>query len=444
MAKPTLPTVVLGSKEFVDFPELGISSVPAKVDTGADSSALWATDIVESDGVLKFRLFGKKSPYYTGKELSTRVFKVTSVKNSFGHTEYRYKVGLKVRLSGRLLQVRFTLANRENNSYPILIGRRTLHGKFLVDVSADATEKKVNRLLFLRTRITPSVSKFVKGVEEAFGPGLEITYTTYDNVQFTFDEAGPHITLISTGEDIASFDMMYFKATPDIMRDVPAAMAWYAQRRGVQVLDPATAHFPDDSKLYEYTLLVSDGIAVPPSLFMMPERLADSYQTFVERLGLPFVMKDIHASKGRESYLIKDEAEYDKVAARAAQNDLYLIGQTFVPNEGDYRVLVLGRRIELVIYRWRQDDTTHLNNTSRGGLHRQVKLSDLPRQVQIDSLMAAQIMELGVAGVDMVQDLRTGKWYCLEVNIAPQIASGALKLEKQQAFAQFIKTELKR
>jgi hypothetical protein len=124
--------------------------------------------------------------------LTTKKFSVASIKNSFGHTEFRYKVTLKVRLGGRVIRIRFTLANRENNSQPILIGRRTLHGKFLVDV-ARTDDNGPQRLLLMSTFISPNVAAFVKGVEQA-AQNLEVVHTTYDDVQFSFDPCGTKIT----------------------------------------------------------------------------------------------------------------------------------------------------------------------------------------------------------------------------------------------------------
>ena len=54
---------IIGSTEFVNFGERA-QKVSAKIDTGADSSAVWASNIrIDKDGVLKFSLFGEGSPY---------------------------------------------------------------------------------------------------------------------------------------------------------------------------------------------------------------------------------------------------------------------------------------------------------------------------------------------------------------------------------------------
>jgi len=439
MTKTKATIAIIGHKECIDFPDLGLIEVPAKVDTGADSSAIWASDITEKDGVLYYVLFDKLSPFYTGEVLATEKFSVASIKNSFGQTEFRYKVTLKVRLAGRLINVRFTLANRENNSQPILIGRRTLHGKFLVDVAAQPQNTQPHRMLLMSAKITPSVSAFVKGVISA-SDNLEITHTTYDDVQFCFGLQGTRITLRSTGDDIASFDIVHFKTSRQ--RDVTAAMARYLKVRGVKVADESSLHYADSSKLYQYVILADNDIPIPDSMFVMPVHLAESYEAFVDYLGLPFVLKGIHASKGDHNYLVRNRAGFTAACQQIMTAGAFAIAQRFIDNDGDYRVLVLGRRIMLVVHRSRVSDDTHLNNTSQGGSAKLLDVSELPTYVQTTSITASKVLDLGVAGVDMVQELGTGKWYCFEVNDGPQIASGAFVPEKQQAFARYIETEL--
>ena len=125
---------IIGSTEYVEI--AGIKNVPAKIDTGADSSAIWASDInMEEDGTLVFSLFDKKSPLFTGKRLKTTDYKVKSIRSSHGDTQIRYRVKLPLKLSGKSFETIFTLANRSRNNYPVLIGRRTIKGEFLVDTS---------------------------------------------------------------------------------------------------------------------------------------------------------------------------------------------------------------------------------------------------------------------------------------------------------------------
>lgn len=115
------------------------SDVPAKVDTGADSSSVWASDIVVGkDHVLRFKLFAPASPLYTGKVIARKSFKAVMVRSSNGQSEVRYRVKLTTNLAGKDVVMRYTLADRSKNNFPILIGRKSLkrHG-FLVDVTKE-------------------------------------------------------------------------------------------------------------------------------------------------------------------------------------------------------------------------------------------------------------------------------------------------------------------
>lgn len=138
---------IIGRHTQVVFLESGATPVKAKVDTGADSSSVWASRLsVDEDGVLRFVLFDEDSPYYTGKQLTKRQYDVKVVRSSNGHEQIRYSVKLRVDIEGRRFIATFTLANRSRNVFPILIGSRLLKNKFLVDVSKnvipDAHKKK--------------------------------------------------------------------------------------------------------------------------------------------------------------------------------------------------------------------------------------------------------------------------------------------------------------
>jgi hypothetical protein len=144
---------VVGRAERVTFPSLNIKKVPAKIDTGADVSSIWATDIRFKKGVLHCVFFGPKSALYTGEvfHFTDKEYSVTRIANSFGHREIRYKVKIPMTIKGRTIKATFTLADRSQKLYPVLIGKATLSRKFLVDVSRgspmrEEEERRIKRL----------------------------------------------------------------------------------------------------------------------------------------------------------------------------------------------------------------------------------------------------------------------------------------------------------
>ena len=124
----------MGRNEKVDFPRFA-HNVPAKIDTGADSSSVWVSDVrVDKNGVLRFSLFGEGSAFYTGKTLKRTQYRVAMVRSATGHEQIRYRTQLSLRLGGKRIRAMFNLSDRSQNKFPVLIGRRTLSGKFIVDV----------------------------------------------------------------------------------------------------------------------------------------------------------------------------------------------------------------------------------------------------------------------------------------------------------------------
>lgn len=127
---------IIGRSELVTFPEIQEKPIPARIDTGAKTSAVWASEIVEDGNSLSFVLFNKTNPYYTGKPYTVNYFEKRMIASSIGAAQLRYVVRIVVELKGKKIRSFFSLADRSQQAYPILIGRNVLRGKFLVDVQS--------------------------------------------------------------------------------------------------------------------------------------------------------------------------------------------------------------------------------------------------------------------------------------------------------------------
>lgn len=133
----TVNLKIVGNTEMV---RVGGILVPAKIDTGADSTAVWASEIEVVDRKLHFCLFGQKSEFFTGEKLIFEKFRVLILKSSYGDRQMRYVVEMPVEVAGEEILTEVTLANRAKNKYPVLIGRKLLAGRFLVDTSKKNAE----------------------------------------------------------------------------------------------------------------------------------------------------------------------------------------------------------------------------------------------------------------------------------------------------------------
>lgn len=123
---------IIGRREYVHFPLLGIEHVEAKIDTGAYTCAIDCNHIeLKTEGdkkLLSFRLFNNQT--YSVEEFSRK-----KIKNSFGEMEERYIIKTLITIGHKKIKTTISLSDRGNMRYPVLIGRRLLKGKFIIDVN---------------------------------------------------------------------------------------------------------------------------------------------------------------------------------------------------------------------------------------------------------------------------------------------------------------------
>jgi glutathione synthase/RimK-type ligase-like ATP-grasp enzyme len=427
----------------VDLTSVRVKSVPAKVDTGADSSSIWASNIIENNGELSYTLFGPQSSFYTGEEIKTREYSLKSIKNSFGVTQLRYKVTLPIRIEGKLIRAQFSLADRSANRYPILIGRSTLHNKFLVDVSV-RTDKQVTgkpaKILVLTDAAPSKIKSFYEKLSKTSAKKFTASVVRYKDVFGYIDETKLQLKLRETNQDLATFDLIYFK-TLTKNREMGATIAAYARLHNIPYVDTAAELTAANSKFAQGALMRLRQVDTPQTIFMAIEYYLDHYEEIIERLGLPFIFKDNHGRKGRNNYLIYSRDEFTKILQSVNNDDQY-IAQRYIPADGDYRILVFGKQAVLALYRKAAEEGSHLHNTSLGAAVERIELEKLPSEVFINAIRAAESMQWQVAGVDLIKDKKSGKWYCLEVNNSPQLVAGAFVPEKQAALAEFFQEQL--
>lgn len=128
---------VIGRTDVADFPELNLSDIDIKIDTGAYTSAIHCSEIAEIDGKLycTFHIDGHQN--FSGKQVVFSSFKRTDVKSSNGFRENRFKIKSEIVLFGKTYKINLTLSTREDMKFPVLIGRQFLSKKFMVDVDQE-------------------------------------------------------------------------------------------------------------------------------------------------------------------------------------------------------------------------------------------------------------------------------------------------------------------
>lgn len=132
--KHTKEKRIIGRTDVIDLPDLGLTDVRAKIDTGAYTSSIHCFKVkLQKDGKLSFYLPAHRAEKH--KRFVTDSYELKAIKNSFGQTEKRFVIKTRIVVFGKRILTEFSLADRSEMRYPVLLGRKLLRNRFLVDVS---------------------------------------------------------------------------------------------------------------------------------------------------------------------------------------------------------------------------------------------------------------------------------------------------------------------
>lgn len=124
--------MIIGWRERIALPQLGIGTVTAKIDTGARTSALHARHIVEfeRDGAPWVRFHIPHASGVRAHDVEAPLITTRAIKNTSGVPDDRYIIETRLRLGRRTWTIEVSLADRANMKLPIILGRTAIrrHG----------------------------------------------------------------------------------------------------------------------------------------------------------------------------------------------------------------------------------------------------------------------------------------------------------------------------
>lgn len=131
--------ITIGKKDKADFPELNLFDIDIKVDTGAYTSSIHCHKIKElvEDGVkyIEFQLLDPSHKDYNHKKFKVKFYKEKKIKSSNGKGQKRYIIKTKIFIFNKTFTLELSLSERSEMRFPVLIGRKLLNKKFIVDTS---------------------------------------------------------------------------------------------------------------------------------------------------------------------------------------------------------------------------------------------------------------------------------------------------------------------
>lgn len=119
---------VIGREEIVDLQELGLNNIVGKIDTGAYTSSLHCSKIAIEKNFVKFLTLNNR-------EFTFPIEKIKNVKSSSGESERRVFIKTTVKVFNKSYKIELSLTDRSFMKRDLLIGRKFLRNRFIVDVA---------------------------------------------------------------------------------------------------------------------------------------------------------------------------------------------------------------------------------------------------------------------------------------------------------------------
>ena len=140
---------IIGSDEWCAFKNLGIPAIKARIDSGAKTSSIHASNIVVFDrgGVewVRFEVDPIQDDANILIKCEAKLLRTKFVKSSMGNSEERLMIRTAMTLGEDTFSVKLTLASRDTMNYRMLIGREALNGRYLINSAEHCLFGKLTR-----------------------------------------------------------------------------------------------------------------------------------------------------------------------------------------------------------------------------------------------------------------------------------------------------------
>lgn len=259
-------------------------------------------------------------------------------------------------------------------------------------------------------------------VEEAEEMGMGLVPIKYRKLRLEGDK------ILYQGRDLNEFDAFYFRAVGSEL-EWSKLLELYAKKNKIKVVDE---YLLTQGPLRRFKSVMGwqfykANVNYPKTV------MVESFSELREEVGkweLPVVVKLSKGGRhGMGTFLIKRESDLEELKKTLAERARLVVKngkekpiyrgfliQEFFENDGDYRLFVVGYKTLGGFKRKMKEEKLVLNKS----VGRSEGLAEVPLDVAREAEKAAKAVEVEVAGIDLIQDKKTGKIYVVEVNEAPE------------------------
>jgi ribosomal protein S6--L-glutamate ligase len=422
---------VIGCEEWCALPDLGLSAIKIKVDSGANTSALHAFNIsTYNEGgneYVRFDVHPIQGNRKIVKSCTAQLLDRRVVKSSNGLLEQRYVILSSIRLGVHVWDIEISLTNRDSMGYRMLLGREAMRNKVLVDPDLSFLVSKMGEreaiknytkyidkktaLNLVLLASNPDLYSNRRIMEAAEARGHNIFFANVNNCYINIKSGVPSVYYKGDNQ-LKEIDAVIPRLKPSVTF-YGCALIRQFQALGAFCLNDSNSISNSRDKLKCLQILSDKGIDMPITSFASsPE---DTNHLISAVGGAPLVIKLLEGAQGRGVILADSNKAATSVINAFKTLKAKILVQEFIAEANccDIRCFVVDNKVVAAMQR-KAANGEFRSNLHLGGSANPVKLSLAESKIAVN---CARSLGLKVAGVDILRSKNGSK--VIEVNSSP-------------------------
>ncbi|MDK3019715.1 30S ribosomal protein S6--L-glutamate ligase [Pseudodonghicola flavimaris] len=421
--------LTFGWEEWIALPELGLPAISAKVDTGARTSALHASDIEifgpSSTPMVRFTVHPIPGRDDQAIACSAQVTDRREVTSSNGESELRYVITTPLEVSGQSWPIEITLTNRAGMASRMLLGRQALTDHITIapterhlqpvlsyDVyhSKKVRQEAPNRALRIAVLSREDNYSTRRLVEAGAARGHTVEVIDTTRCYMAINALAPEVYY--DGQRLPRYDAVVPRIGASITQYGTAVIRQF-ETIGTYCVNGSAGITASRDKLHAHQVLARHKIGMPMTAFASSPKDTGNLIGLVG--GAPLIVKLLESTQGKGVVLAETKKAAESVISAFRGLRANFLVQQFVKEAAgvDVRCLVIGGKVVAAMKR------TGAEGDFRSNLHQggQASVTRISREERDVAVRAARAFGLNMAGVDLLRSSEGPK--VLEVNSSP-------------------------
>tara|TARA_A100001015_G_scaffold56385_1_gene62006 strand:+ start:116 stop:1483 length:1368 start_codon:yes stop_codon:yes gene_type:complete len=422
---------IIGCEEWLSLEDIKIPAIKARVDSGAKTSAIQASNIKRvtrnGEAWVTFDVNPIQDNLSLNVSCESKVIDTRIIRSSSGESQKRYVIKTKLKLGPEEFEIELNLADRDGMEYRMLLGREAIINRYLVDASksfvlSDNLDgeiiKKYNYLIKqssgLKLGLLASNKDLYSNkrlIEAAEARGHKIEFLNIQHCYMKLDAQKPEVRFRG-GKILDDLDAVIPRIRPS-MTFYGCALLRQFDSIGTYCLNSSFSISQSRDKLFSSQLFSINGINIPITGFAKSPLETKDLIDMVG--GSPLIVKLLESAQGKGVVSAETNKAAESVINAFKSLQANILVQEFIKEaEGkDIRCFIVDGKVVASIMR-QANKGEFRSNIHQGGKARKVKINSEEKKLAIK---AAKIFKLDVAGVDIIRSNKGP--LLLEVNSSP-------------------------